>query len=222
MTNTTFCGEPSALFPRLPGSHPELITTGKCHAIGMKLAEIHVLAEGTGNHRSNPYSSTWVNATLARVKDRLSSQDASLLHEIARHYALMEEEPDLPRGVIHGDLFRDNALFVDEDLTGIIDFYHACNDFLIQDIAITINDWCFKPQGEPNEELERALIEGYQTVRKITNSELQYLVTFQQFAALRFVLTRLISGEKEKPLKDPEEFLRIARRLKNRENGSSD
>ncbi|HIG42102.1 MAG: homoserine kinase [bacterium] len=215
MTGTSFCGKPTVLVPKLPGDHPVTLTTEQCHTIGIKLAELHEAAQGVRYHRSNPYSSQWVNSSLDDVQDRLTDKDRSLLQQIATQYAELEsaEQKDLPRGIIHGDLFRDNALFVGEKLTGIIDFYHACEDFLVQDIAITINDWCTSPEGDFDAERQDALLKGYHRVRELTKKEKEQLPGFQQFAALRFILTRLLSGGDNDPLKDPEEILRIARQL---------
>ena len=84
---------------------------------------------------------------------------------------------------------------------------------LIQDIAITINDWCASAEGQFDTERQQALLKGYQGIRKLTDQENELLPAFQQFAALRFTLTRLLSGGKDSPLKDPEEFLRITRQL---------
>ena len=215
MTNTIFCGRPTSLFPRLPGSHPDQLTGSMSHSIGVKLAELHEAAKGARYHRSNPYSSTWIHSTLNEVKDRVSDSDSKLLHEIADQYLQFDQEASLPRGIIHGDLFRDNALFVDEELTGIIDFYHACEDYLIQDVAITINDWCTTDSGEFDPEHEDAIISGYQSVRELSKDELANLDTFKLFASLRFFLKRLSSGEVGSPLKDPEVFLKIARNLTN-------
>ena len=213
MTNTSFCRKPTSLFPRLPGAHPVNLTINQCRTIGVKLAELHDAAQSNRQTRPNPYSSYWVNQTLDQVQHQLSKEDFVLLQQIAAHYAEFEQTPELSRGIIHGDLFRDNALFVDEELTGIIDFFHACEDFLMQDIAITINDWCAKTDGSFDDARQTALLDGYQTIRHLTDFELESLSTFQRFAALRFTLTRLISGEDGSPLKDPEEFLRIVRLL---------
>ena len=212
MPSTIFCGKPSWLFTRLPGAHPNELKSEHCFLIGTKLAELHEAAKRTRYHRPNPYDSSWVDQTLGGLKSRLLTADWVLLNDIAVQYQSFGQNSDLPKGIIHGDLFRDNTLFVGDELTGIIDFYHACDDFLIQDIAITINDWCTTPNGQFDDERRNALLAGYQSQRKLTQTELDLMTLFQQFAALRFLLTRYISGE-ETPLKDPEEFLRVVRHL---------
>jgi len=123
------------------------------------------------------------------------------------------ESLDLPTGIVHGDLFRDNALFIDDTLTGIIDFYHACQDSLVQDLAITVNDWCSDANGQMDSKRKNSLIAGYESVRPLMLEERAALSSFQRVGALRFILTRFLSGEGDVHLKDPEEFLRIARQL---------
>jgi len=214
MSSTIFCGKPTWLFPRLTGSHCDTITASQSKSIGTMLAELHQTAGELRYHRDNPYHSEWVDRTLEQVRDRLSQPDQALLNEIAADYAETAEDRELPRGIIHGDLFKDNALFVDDTLTGVIDFYHACEDFLIMDIAITVNDWCRNAAGEFCLERQAALLDGYESVRPLALQEKNTLGRFQLFAALRFTLTRLLSGEADGPLKDPAELINLARQIK--------
>ena len=215
MSSTIFCGKPTWLFPKLPGSHPLEVTTDQCHTIGKHLASLHKAATGLRYSRSNPYNSAWLDATLRAQKNRLAPDELTLLQQIASRYARMEPNAELPRGIIHGDLFRDNALFVEDRLTGIIDFYHACEDFLVQDIAITMNDWCVTATGNTCQARRQALLKGYQSVRVLEDQEKNCLIDFQLFAALRFSLTRFLSGDENNPLKDPQELINIARKLSN-------
>ena len=98
---------------------------------------------------------------------------------------------DLPTGVIHADLFPDNVFFLGGKLSGLIDFYFAANDLLAFDIAVCINAWCFENQGEFNQEKSRALLEGYQSVRKLTPDEAGALPTLCRGASVRFLVTRI-------------------------------
>ena len=213
MSSAIFCGKPTWLFSKLEGSHPVLINSQHCLAIGQNLAKLHNSAREAKYQRSNPYASEWMLDAINKVRHRIDLRDLSNIQNLAAQYVALEKNRALPKGIIHGDLFTDNALFVGDELSGIIDFYHACNDFLIQDIAVTINDWCKTTSGEIDETLKRCLIAGYQSVRMLSVDEENHLPLFQQIAALRFSLTRLLSGSEEAPLKDPREFLNILRKL---------
>ena len=121
---------------------------------------------------------------------------------------------NLPQGVIHADLFRDNVMFKDHALTGIIDFYYACNDYLLYDLAITVNDWCSLESGELNIELYTALIDAYQAERTFQQQEFEVWEYMLRAAALRFWLSRLQDQMFPKDgeithIKDPEVFKNI-------------
>ena len=131
--------------------------------------------------------------------------------------ALEEQWPsDLPAGVIHADLFPDNVFFRDEQLTGLIDFYFACNDFYAYDIAICLNAWCFEPDGAFNVTKARLLLHAYCRERDFSSDELAALPLLARGASLRFLLTRLYDwlnhqeGAFVQP-KDPREYLRKLR-----------
>ena len=122
----------------------------------------------------------------------------------------------LPEGVIHADLFPDNVLFVDNEVSGLIDFYFACSDALAYDLAVTLNAWCFEADGSFNLTKGRALIAGYQAKRQLEPAERAAMPLLCRGAALRFLLTRLYDWLNPDPAalvrpKDPREF---ARRLR--------
>ena len=123
---------------------------------------------------------------------------------------------DLPLGVIHADLFPDNVFFRSGHLSGLIDFYFACNDFFAYDIAISMNAWCFEPDGSFNVTASMAMLDQYQTKRSLTAAEIDALPVLARGAALRFLLTRLVDwldvpeGALVKP-KDPLEYMRKLR-----------
>ena len=215
-SNTVFCDKPTWLFPKLPGAHPTTVTIQQCGVIGEALAQLHAAAQDCQASRANPYDQDWTSSTLAAVSNKLGEADKRLFSRTLAEYQMLRGG-DLPRGIIHGDLFRDNALFVDEKLTGIIDFYHACHDLLALDLAITINDWCTdwctEPDGMINAYRQQALLGGYERVRCLTEAERVALPTLQRFAAMRFALTRFLSGNGTRFLKDPQEFIRILRHL---------
>ena len=100
---------------------------------------------------------------------------------------------DLPRGIIHADLFPDNVLFLGDEVSGLIDFYFACNDFLAYDVAVMLNAWCFEANGREFDMVKgRALISGYESVRPLSAAERAALPLLARGAALRFFLTRLV------------------------------
>lgn len=211
MASTIFCGKPAWLFPRLPGTHPVDVNERQCATTGAALARLHEASAKARYTRANPYDADWADAALESWRRSLGSGDQELLQDIAREYRMLQQTEGLPQGIIHGDLFRDNTLFEGDELTGVIDFYHACEDFLVQDIAITANEWCTDSAGRLDEPRYTALLEGYTSVRDLTMDESRLLPAFRRAGAMRFVLTRLMSGDEAGHLKDPEEFLRIAR-----------
>lgn len=200
---TLFCGKPTLLFPKLAGTHVEAPTSSHCAAIGHFLGAAHLALASFAQTRPNPYSLAWQEATLGEVPiPRKYAGAVAATHSLYRH--LLAE--DLPRGLIHGDLFRDNALFEDGKLNGVIDFHHACHDLLIQDLAIAINDWC--RQGSQIDPARRAaMVAAYCEQRQLTKKEAALLPAMQQTSALRFALTRYQSGDP--PLKDPLEMLAL-------------
>jgi homoserine kinase type II len=123
---------------------------------------------------------------------------------------------DLPTGVIHADMFPDNVFFLNEDVSGIIDFYFACTDILAYDLAICLNAWCFENDGSFNVTKARLLISSYQKVRPLSDKELASLPILARGSAMRFLLTRLydwlnqLEGALVKP-KDPMEYLKKLR-----------
>ena len=98
---------------------------------------------------------------------------------------------DLPSGIIHADLFPDNVFFIDDKLSGIIDFYFACNDYYAYELAICINAWCFERDNQFNISKAKSFLRQYNSVREISTSELISLPILCRAAALRFLLTRL-------------------------------
>lgn len=210
MSSTIFKGKPTWLFNKLPGSHPTTTTEAQCEQIGEALAKLHVGGQNARYDRDNVYSSEWAKTALKQVKGDLTVLDHQNLGQVVERYGI--EDETLPRGIIHGDLLRDNALFEGNALTGVIDFYHACEDYFIQDIAITLNDWCCEG-GEDVAAKRHALIRGYESIRALENQEHAALPRFREFGAMRFALTRLLAGRTDNPVKNPREFLDLLTRL---------
>lgn len=232
------CGKPAALVQRLTGGSVEHPNTAHCAAIGAALARLHLAGQSFPHQRANPRGPHWWREATARVHDRLSPDEAQRLNEeIAFQFAHRHDQ--LPRGVIHADLFRDNALFEGEKnaagngvgspegdtrraesmegfsrLTGIIDLYYACTDALLFDVAVTVNDWCVTESRELDPERTRALLEAYAAVRSFTPAEHASWPAMLRAAALRFWLSRLVDlyYPREGELthtKDPDAFGRL-------------
>lgn len=207
MTSTIFCGKPAFLFPRLPGTHLDLIEEKHCFEIGEFIAASHLALESLRERRDNPYTAAWMRETLNQLDPRIPPGIAVELENYIAEYEPLQNL-ELPAGLIHGDLFQDNALFEDGSLTGVIDFYHACHDFLVQDLAIAINDWCVTASDRIEPTLQTAMISGYESVRRLEKDERKVLAPIQRASAARFALTRFLSGDP--PLKDPGAMLRLA------------
>lgn len=185
------CGKPAALVQRLTGGSVEHPDVAHCAAIGEALARLHLAGQSFPAVRANPRGPHWWREAVERVHDRLSPDEAERLDaEITFQFAHRHDA--LPRGVIHADLFRDNALFEGENLTGIIDLYYACTDALLYDVAVTVNDWCVTDARELDPERTHALLAAYAGVRPFTPDEHASWPAMLRAAALRFWLSRLI------------------------------
>lgn len=186
----TLKGKPAALVMRLHGTSPETPSVAQCAAIGGMLAKMHVAAADYPAIRANDRGPRWWRETAERVLPRLDKEDAALLDEEIRFQGLYRFT-DLPRGVIHADLFRDNAMFEADELTGIIDFYYACNDVLLYDLAVTANDWCSRDGGELDMTRLAAMMQAYHGERPLKPIERGAWPVMLRAAALRFWLSRL-------------------------------
>src|SRR5690606_29470492 len=132
----------------------------------------------------------------------------SSLSEVA---ALQERILALPRANLHADLFRDNALFEGNHLSGVIDFYNACAGPMLYDLAITCNDWCANADGTLDPARARALLGAYANLRPFTAGEADLWPAMLRIACLRFWLSRLIAAQQQEPgagvlIKPPAEF----------------
>ncbi|MEO5702915.1 MAG: homoserine kinase [Gammaproteobacteria bacterium] len=186
----TLNGKPAALVQRLSGANVLYPTAAQCQAVGAALGHMHTAGLSFGGQRTNERGAVWRQATAQKVLPCLAGDDAQLL-TAELHFQTQVQLGDLPQGVIHADLFRDNALFVGDSLTGIIDFYYACNDALLYDLAVTVNDWCSHPDGQLDHPNLRALLSAYQQQRAFHPGEHAAWPAMLRAAALRFWLSRL-------------------------------
>lgn len=205
-------GRPAALVSCLRGKDIKQPSLEQCAQVGHVLAEMHLAGLSFPAHMQNPRGPLWCRATAARVTGFLDADDSAMLRsELAFQAGL--DTAALPQGVIHADLFRDNVLFDGERLGGVIDFYYACNDILLYDVAIAVNDWCETGHGLDTERMQ-ALLKAYAGVRPLNTAEREAWPALLRRAALRFWLSRLYdfhypqAGEMTHA-KDPQQFQKI-------------
>ncbi|MEC9178811.1 MAG: homoserine kinase, partial [Pseudomonadota bacterium] len=195
-TLSNIAGRPAAIISFLEGLSLRRPEAEHCHALGTSMAEMHLAAQQFGMTRANNLSiDAWpeLYETSQHNADTLHAGLTELIDsELAR---LKEHWPNadaaLPRGIIHADLFADNVFFIGDKLSGIIDFYFACSDIMAYDLAIVLNAWCFETDTSFNITKARALMDGYNSVRKLTPEEIEALPILAAGAAMRFLLTRL-------------------------------
>jgi homoserine kinase type II len=206
-------GKPAALVSFLPGRDVEQPGGAHCEAVGAMLARIHLAGQSFGKRMDNPRGLPWWREVMPEIVRFLPAADAALLREEV-DFQSRNRFDALPRGAIHGDLFRDNALFEGTRVSGVIDFYFACTDTLLYDVAICVNDWCVTADGGLDEARARALLEAYSGTRPYTDAERAAWQAMLRAAALRFWISRLYDFHLPRPgelthAKDPAHFRRI-------------
>jgi homoserine kinase type II len=212
------CGRPAAIATFLAGMWPRRIQPFHCAAVGRALAGLHQAGASFAMTRPNDLSVAGWRRLFESCCCRADEVQPGLATELAAEIELFENvwPRDLPTGVIHADLFPDNVFFRDGDVSGLIDFYFACTDFLAYDVAICLNAWCFEADGSLNVTKARLLLDCYRRQRPLAPAECTALPLLARGAALRFLLTRLFdwlnqpTGALVRP-KDPREYLRKLR-----------
>jgi len=185
-------GKPAAIVSFLDGAWPRMVELHHCGAVGETLARMHVALADFAGTRTNALSLRgWETLLVPRLDEAEKLRPG--LAELVRKDMMavrMAWRTDLPLGVIHADLFPDNALFTGAALTGVIDFYFACTDALAYDLAVCLNAWCF---DGPRYDVERGrvMIAAYESVRPLSDLERSMLPMLARGAALRFFATRL-------------------------------
>ncbi len=212
------CGRHAAVTTFLPGVWPRTVRQSHCAPIGTVVAELHRAGADYAPVRPNALGPLGWAPLLSRCLPRAHEVAAGLGEELAAaHDRIVAAWPDtLPRGHIHADLFPDNAFFLGDKVSGIIDFYFAATDILAYDIAICLNAWCFEADVSFNVTKGRAMLRGYEAVRQLSPAERAAMPVLAQGAALRFALTRLFDWLHTPPgalvtRKDPMQFVRRLR-----------
>jgi len=207
----TLADKPAAITTFLQGMWPRRMTVKHCGPVGEALAALHLAGRDFPLKRPNALSVSGWRPVFEGSRRHI---DPPLDRELSAELDFFEANwpKALPAGVIHADLFNDNVFFLNERLSGLIDFYFACNDFLAYDVAICLNAWCFEPDNAFNATKARALLQGYDKVRRLGDDERQALPTLARGSALRFLLTRLYDwvhtpADALVKRKDPQEYL---------------
>lgn len=187
-------GKPALLATRLSGRSQMQPEVSHCAAIGAMMADMHRAGQSYGRRFANPRGFRWWHDTVPQVAGFIEpAERIMMLDELARQTAVRGDSgwDALPRGVVHADLFRDNCLMDDGRVGGIIDFYFAGDDYLLFDLAVTVNDWCSDAAGELDVARAQALVRAYHAVRPLSAAEHAAWPLMLSGAALRFWLSRL-------------------------------
>jgi len=188
-------GKPACIVSRLAGKSLTEPNAENCAAVGAMLGQMHAAGQSFAEPMENPRGASWRESAAKQVLPFLAAQDAALLRsEVAFH--TQHTLAALPQGIVHADLFRDNVLFDGERVGGLIDFYFACNDCLLYDVAITVNDWCVGAESTLDLARTRALLDAYHAVRPFTAQETDMWPVALRAAALRFWISRLFDLHK--------------------------
>ncbi len=214
----TLAGRPAAIITFLEGVWMRRPTAAHCREVGKALAGMHLAGADFEMRRENRLSVPGWRHLWEMTRPRADEYEAGLAAEIDGEFAAFAEAwpDDLPSGVMHADLFPDHGFFLGDRLSGLIDFYFACNDLFAYDVATCLNAWCFEKDNSFNLTKGRALLSGYQSVRPLEPTEREALPLLARGSALRFMLTRLydwltIPDGALVQKRDPSEFIRRLR-----------
>ena len=158
--------------------------------IGQRLGQLHNLGMKFKESRENRRDLLWIKNKYQELKNNVSPGNQKLIEDEI-YFLIGSHKNDLPSGIIHGDLFRDNVIYSQKDGPGFIDFYYACNEILVYDIAIAINDWCIDLDGKIDSPKLVNFMAGYEKERPLESNEHDYLPKALRWAALRFFISRL-------------------------------
>ncbi len=227
-TITNFGGKKLMIVSFLEGKAKQNLSPANCKSIGSEIAKMHDLTKNLKLKRQNDLSVNSWRKLFNSVKDSCENIHKDLPRLIEENLNDVEKNwpKNLPKGIIHADLFHDNIFFIQDKLSGVIDFYFSCEDFFAFEIAICFNALCFdglKSNLSFNVTKAKNFIDGYTSIRKLTDEELKNIKVLSQGAALRFLLTRVfdslnkVEGAIVK-IKDPMEYLKRLEFHKNAKN----
>ena len=215
---TEIFGKKAAVVSFLEGTSKKNLTPGNCHEVGIYTAKLHMITKNLNIKRTNRLSVNSWRLIYRKIQKDCSKIYPDLTKIIERNLEVIEDQwpKNIPRGIIHADLFPDNIFFKGSKLTGIIDFYFSCCDFYALEIAICLNALCFEGKNENlsfNVTKAKKFIDGYSSIRKLTEEEKESLKILCHGAAMRFLLTRVfdylnLTEDALVKIKDPVEYLK--------------
>ena len=215
---TEILGKKAAVVSFLEGTSKKNLTPGNCHEVGIYTAKLHMITKNLNIKRTNRLSVNSWRLIYRKIQKDCSKIYPGLTKIIERNLEVIEDKwpKNIPRGIIHADLFPDNIFFKGSKLTGIIDFYFSCYDFYALEIAICLNALCFEGKNENlsfNVTKAKKFIDGYSSIRKLTEEEKESLKILCHGAAMRFLLTRVfdylnLTEDALVKIKDPVEYLK--------------
>jgi homoserine kinase type II len=207
--------KPALIVTCLKGKEVTNPEVNHCKAVGKSLAELHVKSANFVAQHQNTRDLSWIKKTAETLFNELPQDESKLLKE----EILYQEKQNykLPKSTIHGDLFKDNVLFLNDEVSGFIDFYYACTDYLILDVAIAVNDWCVNSDGSFDEARLNAFLDAYKKIRSFNDNEDRAWNDVLRLASLRFWVSRLNdfyhAEEGELTfIKDPNHFKQILKK----------
>ena len=207
--------KPALIVTCLKGKEVTNPEVNHCKAVGKSLAELHVKSANFVAQHQNTRDLCWIKKTAETLFNELPQDESKLLKE----EILYQEKQNykLPKSTIHGDLFKDNVLFLNDEVSGFIDFYYACTDYLILDVAIAVNDWCVNSDGSFDESRLNAFLDAYKKIRSFNDNEDRAWNDVLRLASLRFWVSRLNdfyhAEEGELTfIKDPNHFKKILKK----------
>ncbi len=213
-----FKNKPIALVERLKGGSIIETTVDHCAQLGTAMGKMHDAGLSFKEKQINSRGPVWCQQTAQQVMEKLATNEQHLL-EKEIHFQKIKfnnfgRDAELPGGVTHADLFRDNALWDEDAFSGIIDFYYSCNDVLLYDLAVAVNDWCTNADFSLNKEKVIAFLTQYNNYRPLSKTEKNYWPAMLRAGALRFWLSRLYDKHFPRDgelvhTKNPDEFKNI-------------
>ena len=218
---TTVEKKPCSIMQKLSGKTVNESNNMLCKSLGEVIGTFHNFSQQYQGMISNSRDIKWIEKTIKKIEGHLEPNQLNLIKHCSKVFKKIFSS-NLPCGVIHSDLFRDNVLANNNKITGIIDYYYSFNGPLIYELAVIANDWCVNKNGSINAKKYHSFINSYNSVRTITKKEMKQMNNAMIAAGLRFYLSRLVDmifpkvGEITH-IKDPSTFENILKkRLENK------